>query len=331
MSAGGDTGAGSDYLIRLTDGQGATLSQTAVVPDDSDSHVPTTVTGFGQTLPLPPGALAVQILHTNRVLAERYFSPHAPVVSLSPPTVNAAAQTLQFDWSASDADGDLVTFIVQYSADSGQTWIPLQVGSPNQSLRVDARELPGSSQALLRVIASDGLNCTVATSGPFLVPQSPPAAVIVGLQDGDRLPFGSSTPVLGIGHDTLDGVLGSEQLTWRISGPTPGTLHDRRISVRDLSPGAYLASLSAKNSSGLSGSNSVHFEVLPLSVPDGPSPEIDGLPADEAYATAPLVSFFTGRHRQVWPDFPMAMASSTWRSPACPSPPTRLRRWPSAW
>jgi hypothetical protein len=289
-------GADSDYHVRFTDAGGNRLTEVPLVIPDFENHQPTpaTLVGFGQTFLLPPATQIIQILRANRVLVERYFSAHAPVLSLSTPAVDAVSQTLQFDWSASDEDGDLITFIVQYSADAGQTWIPLQVGSPNRSLHVDARELPGGSQAFLRVIASDGLNCTVATSGPFVVPQSPPAAVIVGLQEGDRVGFGSSRPVRGIGHDTLDGVIDSEQLTWQLLGPAPAVFRGKEISTRDLTPGPYQAILTVRNSSGLSSSNSVRFEVLPPAVPDGPSPNLDGLPADEAYANAPVIRLFTG-------------------------------------
>lgn len=286
---GGDPGV--PYSLRLRDSQGNTLNEVPLALGESSLH--TTVRGFAHALPLPMGLQSVQILRLGQVRAERYLTAHDPVLSLLAPQVDLNRGTLECDWTASDADGDPLVFTVQYSPD-GAGWLPLQVASPNNALRVDARELPGGPQALLRVIASDGLRCAVATSDPFTVPNSTPAAVILGVQEGDRLSFGSSVPVTGIGHDHEDGML--EQLAWTISGPTSGTAAGSRLLLGDLTPGDYTLTLSATDGGGLAASNTVHFTVLPLFVPERPAPELDGLCADEAYVDALEVPFNFG-----WP------------------------------
>src|SRR5207245_10749889 len=123
---------------------------------------------------------------------------------------------------------------VQYSADGGNSWIPLQVASPNTSLRVDARELAGGSQCLIRVIASDGLRCAIATSAAFVVPNSVPAAVIIGVLEGDRIPFGGLAAMTGIGHDMEDGVLDPTQFLWTLSGAATCGARGERLALNDL-------------------------------------------------------------------------------------------------
>ena len=58
------------------------------------------------------------------------------------------------------------------------------------------------------------------------------------------------------------------------------------------------------DSAGLAGSNSVPFEILPLSVPDRPAPIVDGLCADDAYLDALEVPFNFG-----WPQPAIARLS----------------------
>jgi hypothetical protein len=211
--------------------------------------------------------------------------------------IDPLTHPLQCDWTGSDLDGDPLAYTVQYSPDNGASWIPLQMANPNTALRVDARELAGGSQARLRVIASDGLRCAIATSDPFVMPNSPPVAVILGVAEGDRITFGQPLNLKGIGHDMEDGMLSGSQLQWNISGPTSISPSGENVSLPGLSPGSYLATLIAADNGGASGSNTVHFEVLPLSVPDRPAPVVDGLVADDAYVNALDIPFSSGNQQ----------------------------------
>lgn len=291
-ASGGAAGGNQSYTFRLVDGSGGALSEGPLVLEESDGN--TSVNLFVQTMAAPQGLAGLQILRNGEVRAERYVTPHAPSVSLTAPMVDSSTHILQCDWSGSDADGDRLAYSVQYSTDDGDSWIPLQMANPNTALRLDTREIAGSPQARLRVIATDGLQCAIATSDPFAVPNNPPAAVILGLNEGDRIAFGQATPVTGIGHDLEDGMLEGEHLQWDVTGPRPHPWSGEHISLAGLTPGNYTATLTAIDNAGLSASNSLHFEVLPLSVPDRPAPAIDGLVADDAYVGALEITFSSG-------------------------------------
>jgi hypothetical protein len=183
--------------------------------------------------------------------------------------------------------------MVQYSADNGTSWFPLEAVSMATEHHVDLASLPGAVQARVRVIATDGLNCAVATSDPFGVPNNPPLAVIVGLRAGDQLPFGTQQPISGVIHDTEDGQPDPESQQWTVSGPVSSQSSGERVSLSSLPPGAYTLTLTG-SIAGQSASNTVPFEILPLSVPDRPSPVVDGIAADDAYVDALEVPFNFG-------------------------------------
>jgi hypothetical protein len=282
------SGSDPDYGFRLTDAHGATLSEGPLL---LGSHsVDETVRGFVQSLPLPDGAQSLQILHHGKVRLERYFSAHAPEVSLFPPRVNAATGVLEADWAGSDADGDPLTYTVQYSNDGGASWIPLQFASPDTALRVDARQLAGGVAARLRVLASDGLRCGLAISEPFAVPDNPPVAIILGRQNGDRVPFGDPGFLTGVAYDPEDGSLSPTAFLWSLTGPVAQRAQGETLRVSNLPPGEYTATLRVTDSAGQTGERSVAFEVEPLIVSDGPAPVVDGAVADDAYESAPRVT-----------------------------------------
>ena len=70
-------------------------------------------------------------------------------------------------WTASDPDGDALTFDVAYSRDNGVTFQPVATGLSGNSTQIDTATLGGSGTAVLRVTASDGVNNAYADSATF--------------------------------------------------------------------------------------------------------------------------------------------------------------------
>lgn len=69
---------------------------------------------------------------------------------------------LVVDWEAADPDGDPLRYTVQYSPDLGSTWQTLATSHFTPTLTVSGDALAGSEQALIRVIANDGVNTAMA-------------------------------------------------------------------------------------------------------------------------------------------------------------------------
>jgi TolB protein len=120
---------------------------------------------FSLRVPLPPGTTHVGVLLNHSELASLDASAAAPTVNITQPDHDwSGEQTIT--WTATDADSDPLNYAVMYSPDNGQTWLPLAVDITDPSLTLDTNQLEGN-QLLVRVLASDGLNTTAATSAPI--------------------------------------------------------------------------------------------------------------------------------------------------------------------
>lgn len=296
------------YLIRQLDSNGATLAETQLVlataHDDAGPALP-----FAQYITFNAQTKRVQLVQSNKVLAEKSASATAPTLTLQAPVLDAATQTMNLQWLAFDNDNtlaggftDVIFFTVQYSPDNGVTWYNLLVQYPWLAATVDTDLLPGSNSALVRVLASDGFNTTIATSAPFALAKHAPTPDIGGITEGERMPYTGTITLLGLGLDAEDGGVPADKLSWTISGPTPASGTGSQLELSQLAPGAYTATLTATDSDNQTGTTTRHFEVLPVVVADRNQPTIDGACADHGYATAPLivVSMPNGQPARGW-------------------------------
>ena len=283
------------YLIRQLDANGATLAETQLVLDTAHDDVGPALP-FAQYITYNPQTKQVQLVQSNQVLAQKRASATAPTLTLQTPVLDAATQTLNLQWMAFDNDNtltggftDVLFFTVQYSPDNGGTWYNLLVQYPWLAATVDTDLLPGSNNALVRILASDGFNTTIATSAPFALAKHAPTPDIGGITEGERLPYTATITLLGLGLDAEDGGVPADKLSWTISGPTTVSGTGSQLDLSQLAPGAYTALLTATDSDNQTGAATRHFEVLPIVVADRPQPTLDGACADNGYATAAMI------------------------------------------
>jgi hypothetical protein len=151
-------------------------------------------------------------------------------------------------WLADDPDEDTMLFTVQYSPDAGTTWQPLATNYHTTTLVLqDLGGIPGSSSALVRVIATDGVNTGSDTSdGTFQVETQPPDVHISTPVNWTVYPTGTQIIMMGGAFDAEDGTLGDAALEWFLDGASLGT--GKEQAVRDLEPGHYLITLEATDS-----------------------------------------------------------------------------------
>ncbi|MFM2294336.1 MAG: hypothetical protein RLZZ350_749, partial [Verrucomicrobiota bacterium] len=106
------------------------------------------------------------------VVAIRYRSASPPVIQLVSPNGGEVlgSSPLMAHWNASDADGDSLTYQVQFSPDGGQNWQTLAFNWPTNEIPLSVDLLSPSTNALLKVVASDGINSAASQSAaPFTV------------------------------------------------------------------------------------------------------------------------------------------------------------------
>ncbi len=184
-------------------------------------------------------------------------SAHAPELTLLTPQPGeywATGSTHLISWNGSDSDPRTrLRYMVQYSRDNGGSWTTIAIDHTSESIEVPGSQLAGSSEALVRVLATDGLNTTAAVSGVFTIENQPPLASIIspaaGPSGAAEFPYHAPVVLQGIGTDPEEGPLPGGYLSWY--SDRDGLLGTgARVDTRNLSQGLHLVQLIAQDSQG---------------------------------------------------------------------------------
>lgn len=251
------------YSIRIEDSQGTVLG---TYPFEPITFSGGELGGFSLTLPKDPSARRIHLLHNGQVLATRQASASPPTVTVTAPnggeTLNGTASN--FAWNASDADGGPLNFTIEYSIDSGNTWTMLTTEWESNTYPVDLTKLRSSSQALIRVTASDGFNSSSDQSNStFIVPSHGPQVGVL-TPEADHVYVGDQPVALsGFAVDPDEGILTGTKLSWtsNLNGPL-GTGESLSLSALTLQEGTHTITVTATDSTGLAGSASNSIRVF---------------------------------------------------------------------
>lgn len=239
--------AGSSYFVVLKNGStelGKYGFDAYVGVDGTEPYTPT-VAPFVMAVPYAAGVDRVELTNNwGKVLTSRIASAHPPTVAMQFP--NASGLTLDgvetIQWAGSDADGDAPTYAVLYSRDNGVTWNAIGAGITESSYDVDFTTIPGSSAALIKVLASDGFNTASDVSDqPFTVPAKPPVAAIVSPPAGAHFRVGELIKLQGYAVDLEEGMVASGSLSW--SSDLDGALGTGGLIEVTLSEGTHTITL----------------------------------------------------------------------------------------
>ena len=272
MLTSGEDGPGSGaYSLELQDGGGKALFTRKFDPGEvyRVESVP-----FMTTVPWKEATARVAIKHGDTVLATVPVSAHTPQVTVTAPNGGETMSGQQpVIWTASDADGDTLTYDVLYSPDGGAHWQAVANSLTETSLVWDTDEFPGTSQGLIRVIATDGVNTgSDQSDAVFTVARKVPMAVISVPQYDAAFALGDPVPLNGYGFDREDGPLADAALAW--SSDRDGALGSgREITTTSLSAGEHVITLTVTDSDANHGAAAV-----PVRVSSQPDRDHDGVP-----------------------------------------------------
>ena len=125
------------------------------------------VVNFAFKIHFVEGTFKIQMTYKGLVVAEREVTENTPVVTVTFPNggeiLNPRTPVI-VTWNASDTDGDALTYIIEYSNNSGLTWTPITVDAHTLSYTWDIRELSPGKSYMVKVVATDGLNVGEDTS-----------------------------------------------------------------------------------------------------------------------------------------------------------------------
>jgi hypothetical protein len=245
------------YAIRLLDGSNAQLASYAFTPEAS--HIDEQLLDFDQIVTFKPGTRTIQIvrLSDNKVLGTYSVSANAPVVSnvALEGAPNPVSGVVTLKWQASDADGDELSFTIEYSRDGGSNFTPVKLGVTGTSTTIDTAALAGSPSARFRVVASDGVNVGSADSANFVMANKAPEVVILQPGDNSKVHYGQLVNFDAMALDLQDGTVDPTNFVWKLGPTVLG--NGAQISVDSLPVGSNLVTVEATNSLGQKGSATV--------------------------------------------------------------------------
>jgi alpha-tubulin suppressor-like RCC1 family protein len=266
--------AGTEYCLDAQNASSTTLASHCfdLTFVDYETGEITGVDGFTLMLPYPSEVARIVLKKGSQELAVRSVSANAPVVTVLSPNGGetwAASGSQTVTWTASDADGDPLSYSVLYSPD-GSDWAPVGMAITETHLSVDSAEPAGGSGAKIRVLATDGVNTGADESDvPFTVGSKGPQAYILSPEGDGTIPPGTPLFLQGYAYDLEDGTLQETALRWTSS--QDGDLGMGSQVLVTLSQGQHVVILTATDSdsnvasdevSVVVGENNVYLPVI---------------------------------------------------------------------
>ena len=281
QTTGDSTGRSGRYLLELLDAHGVVLRSVSF-------HAATTVGDIARGARLDGATAEVWIVQVSdppdysgyritradpaamaHTVAQGTRSPSAPTVSVTAPTVGQVVTgPLEVAWSASDPDGDELSYLVEYSTNGGTTYETIAVNHTATSIVIGTGQVAGSPTAVVRVTASDGLRTAAATSPVFTLTKSAPH-VSIHSPSQDAVHAGLATIVLDASaYDPEDHALGASAISW--SSDIDGQLATTAVAIIDtatLTAGTHVLTATATDSDGTTASASVTVTIKETSDP----------------------------------------------------------------
>lgn len=207
---------------------------------------------FTFVTPYPAAAARAQIrrIADSAVLAE-VVAGTAPRVSINDPaTTWTGAQSLTWQ-----PGGSAQYFAVDVSTDGGESWEALAIHLTGNSATLQTATLPNTTEAYVRVAATNGFRTATDTAGPFTI-DNPPLVAYTDPSD-DAIDVGIHELVYAGFRDPMNAATLNAD-TFTLSGPSgrvPGTVtydsETREVTFEPATPLTYSTTYTARLTTGV--------------------------------------------------------------------------------
>lgn len=300
--AGPEPITAGDHQLRLLGADGTELLDQRFGFAESGPHGDKlgTVRSFLLDLPRPVAPIErLEIRAPDGTVRAALEAGTGPLeVRVTAPTAGTVfdGDEVTITWQYDDPEGTgPVSFVVQHSADDGDTWRSLALGTTETSMVIPRAELAGSPQARFRVLASADLRTAVGVSDRFEIAGNAPVVTIDRPLDGLVVRPTQQVTLVAVAMDAEDGLLRDEQVRWvsDIDGEL-GTGEEITTAAWGLSLGTHELTAIATDRDGEVGTATITVQVgTPLEpgdpVDDDPGPGDDGgsAPPEDTGGTPP--------------------------------------------
>ena len=266
---GTDDGVGAGlYSLELLDNDKKVLFirhfELKNISDSGESSL------FEEKIPYHAQTKSIILKHGTKILNTISISPNKPVVTVTYPNGGEVLSGEQIiSWDATDADGDVLVYDILYSEDRGNKWYAIAVDIDKNSLVWDTTRAPSTSEALVRVMATDGVNMGQDDSDfVFTISEKSPKAIIISPASGTAYMLGEPIIFRGDGRLANEPILEDDSLVW--SSDKDGIIGSgQAIDVRSLSSGVHMITLTARDSKGNSGADFIAIKISQEGDDDG--------------------------------------------------------------
>jgi hypothetical protein len=283
-----------NYAIVLRDSGGAELARYAFTPEelhsgpdnpDGPSVPPVNLLTVSEFVPYVAGTVRVDLTGPTGLLATVTAGAAAPSLTVTSPTAGQvfSGATVPIAWTASDSDGDELTFNVQFSADGGATWEMLAQGIRGTSIDLPRENLASTSQGRVRVWATDGIHTSSAESaGAFTTSTRNPEVTLLSPQPGTYVAVSQTLTLEATAYSPNIGTLDTNRIAWYSS--VDGQLgRGEYLAVTGLTPGVHTITVLVGDGKGLASAQVGNIVVV------GDPTELPTPPAGLSVGPSPLI------------------------------------------
>ncbi len=218
---------------------------------------------FAELIPVQVGARRIVVLDSfDTELGSIMLNGTPPTVTVDfTPGGAPLSGPLTVGWTIVDPDSTEHTVWVQYSNDNGLTWNTLSLSETEIELRIDFDMLPGADgSAIIRVLATDGVNSGFGDSTPFSVAHKLPQVEIFFPEDGTVFRRGELVWLQASVSDLDESSIDEAAITWTSS--VDGALgQGEELPTTSLSVGVHTITVTGTDTDGNMAEHSIDVIV----------------------------------------------------------------------
>ena len=268
VTSGAPSSQEGEYCLELKDASAQLLlrhcfdASNPLDADEGEGGDIDQTQSFVEAVPRLDDLARVELVHNDVVLFTLDPGPAVPVVNIASPVPGVTwdgTETLR--WTATDADGDQLSYIVQYSNDDGESWVSLAVDLTETEMEVPTDGIAGGDAARVRVVVTDGINASSAEVGSLVVPEKGPRLFLVAPEPDSVFAYSAAVELSATGYDPEDGGLIASRFQW--SSDVDGFLgNGGKLILDNLSLGEHQITVSALDEDENEGTASVPISIV---------------------------------------------------------------------